>query len=182
MPGRHRFVVYYEALGVLGAPTSTLNFHNRVVAASLSSSTLIQYLNDSGCRDLGFADWDKKRSYMSSHIDLLNVFVRIKTGLPLQGLLVTHALKTGLHEFNIKLQMDLSEAKFWIGQNDRLLGANKEELELKAKRIENMSVELSQAKSNLEKVKREKDIEYHKAQHKIETAFALYFSWGGTKF
>lgn len=84
----------------------------------------------------------------------------------------------GLHEANVKLQLDLSEAKFQIEQKDRLLGADREELELKAKRIETMSLELSQTRSELEKVKLEKDAEYDKGQLKIEAASAQYFRLG----
>lgn len=84
----------------------------------------------------------------------------------------------GLHESNVKLQMDLDEAKFRIEQKDRFLGADKEELELKAKRIEKMSLELSQTRSDLDKVKLEKDAEYAKGQLKIEAASAQYFRLG----
>lgn len=84
----------------------------------------------------------------------------------------------GLHESNVKLQMELDEAKFQIEQKDRLLGADKEELELKVKCIEKMSLELSQTRSDLEKVKLEKDAEYAKAKLKIEAASAQYFRLG----
>lgn len=92
--------------------------------------------------------------------------------------MATHALMIGLHESNVKLQMDLDEAKLRIEQKDRLLGADREELELKAKRIEKMSLELSQTRSDLEKVKLEKDAEYAKAKLKIEAASAQYFRLG----
>lgn len=92
--------------------------------------------------------------------------------------MATHTFMIGLHESNVKLQMDLDEAKFRIEQKDRLLVADKEELELKAKRIEKISLELSQTRSDLDKVKLEKDAEYDKAQLKIEAASAQYFRLG----